>query len=181
MFQIEDNIFTRFLIIIIIFNRSWMKLPFQSASIPVCFGQSISIWHHTFFLIRPCCLPHPLGYHSSTSRVHLPSILLAVCLAHCHFSFSTRCTMSDTLVMLPTHVFPFRPLFIIPSMHLSMLLCVHWISRSTLELSIARCWIQKLIKWKCSFFRKRPILVSFFVLFLPLYIQSCSPISKAIK
>jgi phosphatidylglycerophosphate synthase len=72
------------------------------------------------------------------------------------------------------HTYLLRSLLVIPSIHLSMLLCVHWILRNILEFSIhvSHSYVTtgSMHYWKpCSFFQKRSTLVSFFAISSSLY------------
>jgi hypothetical protein len=74
----------------------------------------------------PCFLSHPLGYHSSIS--HHP--FFSLCPLRLFHTFRYVCHF------LPMYLFLLRSLLVIPSIHLSMPLCVHWILRNILEFSV---------------------------------------------
>jgi hypothetical protein len=103
---------------------------------------TIHRWMKTSPILSVSSNLHPLDYTQSFQFISpspTRSILLSftsslpfILLAMCHFNFFTRSAM----VMLLTHVFLLRSLLVIPSIHLSMLLCVHWVLRSILEFSI---------------------------------------------
>jgi hypothetical protein len=65
----------------------------------------------------PCFLSHPVGYHSSISRVHLPSILLAMYTLQL---FRTFRYISHFGHASYPYVFLLRSLLVIPSIHASL-------------------------------------------------------------
>jgi hypothetical protein len=76
----------------------------------------------------PCGLPTlrlPVrGRHSRTFPPQRPSVLLAMCRAHCHLRSAIRRTMSVTLVLLRISSFLIRSRKETPSIALSIALCV---------------------------------------------------------
>jgi hypothetical protein len=81
---------------------------------------------HSSHFINPSSTRSALLSFTSSHICH-PFFSLCV-----HFNFFTRSAISALLI----HVFLLRSLLVIPSIHLSMLLCVHSILRSILEFSI---------------------------------------------
>jgi len=97
--------------------------PHMSISCYVAPEKRLISWTHFPFGRRPGRFFF-LGVRCSTFVVYLLSVRLAMCPAHLHFIFFAALIISSTFVCARIHSFVFLSLLVIPSVHLSIALCV---------------------------------------------------------